>query len=84
MSAQFLKQRGGYRKLKVYRVAEIIYDITYHFTAHYLSKGDRTIDQMTTKTTCECDNSSNGHPNTHVTTQCASMPVVKKSTTNMQ
>lgn len=46
MSTPFLKQRGGYRKLKVYRVAEIIYDITYYFTSHYLSKGDRTIDQM--------------------------------------
>lgn len=46
MSAPFLKQQGGYRKLRVYRVAEIIYDITYYFTAHYLTKGDRTIDQM--------------------------------------
>ncbi len=46
MSTPFLKQQGGYRKLRVYRVAEIIYDITYYFTAHYLTKGDRTIDQM--------------------------------------
>ena len=42
----FLQQRGGYRKLRVYRVTEIIYDITYYFTTHYLTKGDRTIDQM--------------------------------------
>jgi four helix bundle suffix protein len=30
----------------VYQVAEIIYDITFYFTQHYLQKGDRTIDQM--------------------------------------
>ena len=42
----FLPQHGHYRHLRVYKVTEIIYDITYHFTQHYLSKGDRTIDQM--------------------------------------
>jgi len=30
----------------VYQVTEIIYDITFYFTQHYLQKGDRTIDQM--------------------------------------
>ena len=42
----FLPQHGHYRNLRVYQVTEIIYDITYHFTQHYLEKGDRTIDQM--------------------------------------
>ena len=42
----FLKQRGGYRKLHVYQVTEIIYDITYYFTQHFLKIGDRTVDQM--------------------------------------
>lgn len=42
----FLPQHGHYRHLRVYQVTEIIYDITYYFTQHYLSKGDRTIDQM--------------------------------------
>nr|WP_291806129.1 four helix bundle suffix domain-containing protein [Capnocytophaga sp.] len=42
----FLKQRGGYRKLRVYQVTEIIYDITYYFTQHFLKVGDRTVDQM--------------------------------------
>lgn len=42
----FLPQHGHYRNLRVYQVAEIIYDITYHFTHRFLSKGDRTIDQM--------------------------------------
>ncbi len=42
----FLKKKGGYRKLVVYRVTEVIYDITYYFKDHYLSRGDRTVDQM--------------------------------------
>ena len=42
----FLQQRGGYRKLRVYKVTEVIYDITQCFTRRFLQKGDRTIDQM--------------------------------------
>lgn len=42
----FLPQHGHYRHLRVYQVTEIIYDITYYFTQHYLSKGNRTVDQM--------------------------------------
>ena len=42
----FLKTLGGYRKLRVYKVTEMICDITYHFAHTYLDKGDRTIDQM--------------------------------------
>ena len=42
----FLSQHGHYRNLRVYKVTEIIYDITYYFTQKYLNKGDRTIDQM--------------------------------------
>lgn len=42
----FLPQHGHYRNLRVYKVTEIIYDITYYFTQKYLNKGDRTIDQM--------------------------------------
>lgn len=42
----FLPQHGHYRNLRVYKVTEIIYDITFYFTQHYLAKGDRTVDQM--------------------------------------
>ncbi len=42
----FLPQHGHYRNLRVYQVTEMIYDITFYFTQHYLQKGDRTIDQM--------------------------------------
>ncbi len=42
----FLPQHGHYSHLRVYKVTEIIYDITFYFTQHYLAKGDRTVDQM--------------------------------------
>ena len=42
----FLPQHGHYRNLRVYQVTEIIYDITFYFAHHYLSQGDRTVDQM--------------------------------------
>lgn len=46
MTDEFIPQKGYYRKLRVYQIAEIIYDVTYIFTQRFLSKGDRTIDQM--------------------------------------
>lgn len=46
MANAFISQKGYYRKLRVYQIAEIIYDITFIFTQRFLSKGDRTIDQM--------------------------------------
>lgn len=42
----FLKRKGDYRNLIVYKKAECIYDITYYFANRYLGKGDRTVDQM--------------------------------------
>ena len=42
----FIPQKGYYRNLRVFRVTEIIYDITYIFVRRFLSKGDRTVDQM--------------------------------------
>ncbi len=43
----FLPQHGHYRNLRVYRVAEALYDITYVFCKRFLpSRGDRTVDQM--------------------------------------
>lgn len=46
MPDSFLKHSGNYKRLKVYQVAEIIYDISYYFSHKYFGKGDRTIDQM--------------------------------------
>jgi four helix bundle suffix protein len=42
----FIPAHGGYRRLLSYRKAEIVYDATVHFCGHFLSRGDRTIDQM--------------------------------------
>ena len=46
MSQSFLTPSGNPRNLRVYKVTEVIYDLTYYFTQHYLQRGDRTIDQM--------------------------------------
>ena len=37
---------GGYRKLKSFQLAQLIYDITVHFVNLYISKESRTCDQM--------------------------------------
>lgn len=41
-----LRPRGDYQTLLSFRKAEVIYDITFRFAHKYLSRGDRTIDQM--------------------------------------
>jgi four helix bundle suffix protein len=43
---RFLPRHGNYQKLITYQKAEIIYDITFRFCQRFLTKGDRTIDQM--------------------------------------
>lgn len=42
----FIPPHGNYRELLSYQKAEIVYDITFRFCQRFLSKGDRTIDQM--------------------------------------
>lgn len=42
----FIPKHGGYRKLITYQKAEIIYDGTVYFCNKFLSKFDRTKDQM--------------------------------------
>ena len=44
--SSFIPEHGGYQKLITYQRAEIIYDATIYFTRRFLSKGDRTVDQM--------------------------------------
>ena len=41
-----LPPRGDYHTLLSYQKSEVIYEITYRFTKRYLTKRDRTIDQM--------------------------------------
>lgn len=45
-SSEFIKSKGDYRSLIVYRKAECIYDLTFHFAHRFLVRSDRTIDQM--------------------------------------
>lgn len=42
----FLPQRGGYRNLRVYKMTEIIYDLSVIFTERFIKRGSRTKDQM--------------------------------------
>ena len=37
---------GGYRKLKSFQVAQLIYDVTVRFCDRYIERGSRTRDQM--------------------------------------
>src|SRR5688500_3538796 len=45
-SHRLLPPRGDYRTLLSFQKAEVVFDITFRFAHKFLSKGDRTIDQM--------------------------------------
>jgi four helix bundle suffix protein len=45
-ASSFLPAHGHYRTLLSYRKAEIVFDMTFCFCKRFLSKGDRTVDQM--------------------------------------
>ena len=42
----FIPPHSGYQELLSYQKAEVVYDVTYRFCQRFLSRGDRTIDQM--------------------------------------
>jgi len=41
-----IPKHGGYRKLKSFRIAQLIYDVTVRFCDRYIDKRSRTHDQM--------------------------------------
>lgn len=41
-----LSNTGNYKTLLTYNKADVIYQITYYFVRHFLTRGDRTVDQM--------------------------------------
>ncbi|MES2705832.1 MAG: four helix bundle suffix domain-containing protein [Verrucomicrobiota bacterium] len=45
-SGGFLSKSGNYRELLSYRKSEVIYDFTFRFCQKFLTRGDRTVDQM--------------------------------------
>jgi four helix bundle suffix protein len=42
----FIPPHGNYQELLSYQKAEVVYDITFRFCQRFLTRGDRTIDQM--------------------------------------
>jgi four helix bundle suffix protein len=42
----FIPPHGNHRELLSYQKAEIVYDLTFRFCQRFLSRGDRTVDQM--------------------------------------
>jgi four helix bundle suffix protein len=45
-SERLLPPRGDYHTLLSFQKAEVVYDFTFRFAHKFLSKGDRTVDQM--------------------------------------
>jgi four helix bundle suffix protein len=45
-SETLIPKHGGFRKLKSFQVAQLIYDVTVHFCDRYIEKRSRTRDQM--------------------------------------
>ena len=45
-SEKLIPKHGGYRKLKSFQIAQLIYDITVRFTDLYIDKFSRSRDQM--------------------------------------
>src|SRR4051812_49943332 len=41
-----IPKHGGYRKLKSFRVAQLVYDVTVRFCERYVDRRSRTQDQM--------------------------------------
>lgn len=79
--SDFLKQKGSFRNLKVYQKTQCIYDVTYYFAHKYLSKGDRTIDQMIQAARSGKQNIAEGRAagNTSAETEIKLMNVAKAS-----
>lgn len=43
---ELIPRSGNYKKLLSYQKADVIYQLTFDFCSRFLSKGDRTVDQM--------------------------------------
>ena len=41
-----IPKHGGYRKLKSFQIAQLVYDVTVRFCDRYIDKKSRTHDQM--------------------------------------
>lgn len=43
---ELIPKHGGYRELKTFQIARLVYDITLRFCNKFIGKGSRTHDQM--------------------------------------
>jgi four helix bundle suffix protein len=46
MSNSIIPKQGGYRKLKSFQIAQLVYDVTVRFCDRYIDRKSRTHDQM--------------------------------------
>ena len=46
MIEPLIPKHGGYRRLKTFQVAQLVYDVTVRFCDRYINKRSRTHDQM--------------------------------------
>lgn len=46
MQGSLIPKHGGYRKLKTFQLAQLVYDVTVRFCDRYIDKHSRTHDQM--------------------------------------
>ncbi len=46
MNEEIIPKHGGYRKLKTFQLAQLVYDLTVRFCDRYIDKRSRTHDQM--------------------------------------
>ncbi len=46
MHEKLIPKHGGYRHLKSFQVAQLIYDVTVRFCERYIERGSRMRDQM--------------------------------------
>jgi four helix bundle suffix protein len=46
MAEELIPRQGGYRKLKTFRIARLVYDLTVRFCDRYIDRRSRTHDQM--------------------------------------
>lgn len=46
VSEPLIPKHGGYRKLRSFQVAQLVYDVTVRFCDHYIDRRSRTHDQM--------------------------------------
>jgi hypothetical protein len=43
---ELILPHGGYRRLKSFQVAQLVYDVTVRFCERYVNRRSRTFDQM--------------------------------------